>query len=154
MSGYGLAPCCTPQANFPRPTDRHEAGRSFHVSAPNRNPQRRPTFFSRRVQRASYLMQNPTHITFREFVIVVLAIYAIYRCVEAGSQLRRLLTQLPVTDVCYIRGQSGLSCLYSYMWQVFSVLLGWGKVVVPWAFIAAVVVFFGEEAMSRLGGRK
>src|SRR5690348_15852547 len=97
MSQYGA--CCNPTANFPDPSRRSGGGHGTAIPPSRRQP-RRPTFFSRRLQYASALLQDPASRTFREAVIILLALYTLYRGILVGGRVYDLLAVRDVGLVC------------------------------------------------------
>jgi hypothetical protein len=147
MSAYGA--CCTPASHFPKPDDRdHRRGTAFNN---NQREARRPTFFSNRLRHVSALVQNPTTITFREFVAVVFFLFALYRGFSAGARTHDLLSRQDVSRVC--PSMTALQCLWVHILYLFGIGYDWAAEVVPWALIAAVLVFFGEEGIKMAKGK-
>ncbi len=141
MSQYGAS--CNPSSHFPDPNRRIEgAGRAI---APNRRVPRHPTFFSRRLYRVSNILQNPTTITLREFAILVLALFALYRGFVSGKRMYEILARQDVGLVC--GGRTAMQCLWLHLWMCFWLGYEWASQIVPWIFVAAVLVFFGDEVL-------
>lgn len=113
---------------------------------------RRPTFFSRRMQHASAVIQDPASITFREFAYLVLAIFALYRGYFAATAAWGVLFRVDVNTMCYHR--SFVGCGWDVLQYLGQIGWQWAFSVVPWALVGAVVVFFGEEAIEKLMGRR
>lgn len=111
-------------------------------------PRRRNPFFSDRLHRASQLIQNPTHITFREACIFFWALYAAYKLFLASPIAWNLLAVADVSAVCR-NGQSFLGCGRDLFWAEMFFLYLYLAEVVPWAILCAAVVFVGEEVMRR-----
>ncbi|KAK3321750.1 hypothetical protein B0H66DRAFT_180439 [Apodospora peruviana] len=116
----------------------------------NRRPQdvaaRRPTFFNETLHFASYKVQNPDTWTFREIVFALWGIYAfVWRGYWTTSSVYSLLFREPMSRACY--NHSFVSCVATQMWRLVANILfmGWGSRVMPWALVAGLIVFFGEE---------
>jgi len=140
---------CSAASHFPNPGDRdHQRGTAFNT---HRREARRPTFFSNRLRYASALIQNPTTASFREFAAVLFLIFALYRGYFSGAEAHRLLARTDVALLC--SGNTALSCLSRYIGLLVGIGWDWASEVVPWAFVAAVVVFFGEEGIRMIKGK-
>ena len=125
---------------------------------PQANPRRswaaqRGRFYSELLRRWSYLAQNPRQTTFREVVGLIYTIYCAYHIVVTAGVLHELGWRRELDDVCYAFG-TGAACLATYAriaWWELCLLAYRGF---KWSPVAAVVVFFTEEAMGRLRRRK
>ncbi len=141
MSSCGAS--CNPSSHFPDPNDRTEgAGRAM---GPGRREPRRSTFFSRRLYHASAILQDPTSINLRQFAFVALALFALFRGFVTSGRVYDLLARQDVGLVC--ARQTAMQCLRLYLWACFWMAYNWAGQIVPWVFVTAVLVFFGEEVL-------
>ncbi|TPX08578.1 uncharacterized protein E0L32_009917 [Thyridium curvatum] len=137
---------CSPHAGFPDPNQRVHPGGSDVNGHRRHASARRPTFFSRRLARASDVLSDPLRISFRELVLVALALFALYHGFFAARTSRDLLAVQPVAALC---GPSlaPWGCAVRLFWMHFAIARMWVGAVVPWAFVAAAAVFVGEEVI-------
>lgn len=134
---------CSPAAHFPDPNSRSSGGRRA-IDNRGREP-RRPTFFSRRLNHVSAVLQDPASMTLREFGILVFTLYALYRAFFAAGRTYDLLARQPVARIC--PRHTAMQCLRLYGWLGIGVGYDWAADVVPWAIVAVVLVFLGEEVL-------
>ncbi|KAJ9136632.1 hypothetical protein NKR23_g9728 [Pleurostoma richardsiae] len=149
-------PCCLPQANFPRPTDRRPSGRPNPANAPGGplgGPRRRQTYYSPALHRASVLIQDPALITIREAGLLILLCLALWRGVPAARHAYELLAVADAGALC--RGRSLLGCAGGVAGAgLLRLLWFWLAGVVPWGFVIALGVFVAEEVMVGMKRRR
>ncbi|KAK3988808.1 hypothetical protein QBC44DRAFT_381994 [Cladorrhinum sp. PSN332] len=118
----------------------------------DRAPRRR-TYFNQTIHEISVRFQYPDLISFREAVLAIVVLYATFKGVFAGMQVYDLLFVREVSSMC--RGLSAMGCVWVYFTRyLFGVVLNWGSEVVPWAMLAAVFTFFGEEVLRKMKTKK
>ena len=142
---------CNPSSNFPSPNDRIHGNGHDMTNRPREG--RRPTFFSRRIahvsNRAVDIAQSPTSISLRETAIVLLVLYGLYRGYFATAQVYNLVAHQRVgVTMCF--NSTLAMCLRETFWRIFGVGFNWTTEVLPWACVAIVTVFFGEEVIGGL----
>ncbi|TLD33347.1 hypothetical protein PspLS_01518 [Pyricularia sp. CBS 133598] len=144
---------CGAQSLFPNPNNRGSSGGAYRVTDPRAaSAVRRPTYFNPTLHRVSVVAQNPTTISLREFGILLVVLFALYKGFFVAASADRLLRLEPVVSVC--PRDAALPCVWRYLQLLFGMFAyRWVGVVVPWAFVAAVAVFFGEEALGMLRGK-
>ena len=115
-----------------------------------RMTRRRNAYFNRSLYRVSELIQRPAQITYREFCILVWAVYAFYMLFFSARDAWRLLAVANVHVVCG-PGQSFLGCGQDMVRRMLYMSYLYLAEVVPWAILCVVVVFAGEEVMRQQG---
>ncbi|KAH8844522.1 hypothetical protein MCOR27_007455 [Pyricularia oryzae] len=144
---------CGAQSLFPDPNNRGTTGGAYRVTDPRAAPAaRRPTYFNPTLHRVSVVAQNPTAISLRELGVLAVVLLALYKGFPVAASADRLLRLEPVASVC--PRAAAVPCAWRYLQLLFGLLAyRWAGAVVPWALVAAVAVFFGEEALGMLRGR-
>ncbi|TLS21007.1 uncharacterized protein PpBr36_10802 [Pyricularia pennisetigena] len=145
---------CGPQSLFPNPNQRGSSGAAYQVTGPRAAAPvaRRPTYFNPTLHRISVIAQNPTAISPRELGVLSIVLLALYKGFFVAASADRLLRLEPVVAVCPL--DAALPCVWRYLRILFGLFAyRWLGDVLPWAFVAAVAVFFGEEALGMLRGR-
>lgn len=139
---------CNPSAHFPKPGDRRN-GAPLPVNGDMlaRREPRRPRFYSAHLDRVTDLVQQPASITFREFAILVLALFALYKGYFAGDRAYTVLARRDIGQVC--RGATAMQCLRYHLWQLLWIACDWAGDVGMWLAAGAVAVFFGEEVFAK-----
>ncbi|KAK4166970.1 hypothetical protein QBC43DRAFT_312715 [Cladorrhinum sp. PSN259] len=118
----------------------------------DRAPRRR-TYFNQTVHEISVRLQYPDLISFREAVLAIVVLYTMYRGVFAGMKVYSILFERDISIMC--RGVSAMGCVWWVLTRyLFPVFIGWGSETVPWAILAAVFTFFGEEVLRKLKTKK
>ncbi|KAI6348468.1 hypothetical protein MCOR25_010792 [Pyricularia grisea] len=145
--------CGGAQGHFPDPNKRGSTGGAYRVTDPRAaSAVRRPTYFNPTLHRISVVAQNPTTISLREFGTLLVFLFALYKGFFVAASADRLLRLEPVVSVCPYH--AALPCVWRYLQLLFGLFAyRWAGAVVPWACVAAVAVFFGEEALGMLRGR-
>ncbi|KAK4211990.1 hypothetical protein QBC37DRAFT_202816 [Rhypophila decipiens] len=127
----------------------------FNDPVARSNPvHRRPTYHNPTLRSISYKAQNPSSITFRDVVILLFCVYAFgWQGYLTAQKIYALGFVYPVERVCSKLSVGG--CLWASTWMVVVDILGrgWAAAVVPWAFVAALGVFVGEELLGWTGSR-
>lgn len=109
---------------------------------------RRNAYYSTHLQRASEVIQHPGQIRFREFCILLWAIYASYTLYFSAHAAWQLLAVLEMRVVCGW-GQTFMGCSQLMFWEMMHMLYTYLAQVVPWAILCAGVAFVGEEAIRK-----
>lgn len=142
---------CAPPVNLNHNSNSSSPGMRIQNGRLMRAQRYRPRF-SPFLHRVSRLVQHPGQVTFRELCIIILGIYALYRGYFAASNIQFLLFEQNVGDLCLWRSFAG--CGWVILWDVLGLLGRWAGEVIPWVFVVALVVFFGEEfVLKRKGWR-
>jgi len=146
-------PCCSPTP--PVPKDFRHAPNPDAVQTAKPRPPRRRTFFNRTLHDVSLKAQYPSLLTFRDIITVLWVVYAVYHLSFAVRQTCWLLFSQPVGQACpsygYGAGYSLVGCMwYAYRYQLVGAVYAWLAAVIPWAIVAVVTVFFGEEVIRRV----
>lgn len=140
----GCDSCCNPAAKYPVLHPSGFTGRP--VNDNRRRENRRPRFYSPRLERASEILHAPTTIRLRELAFIAFALFALWHAYISAERLYDILARRDVSLVC--KGISALQCLHFHLWVCLLAAFDWASIVVPWGIVGAIVVFIGEGLLG------
>ncbi|KAM7192428.1 hypothetical protein V8F20_008888 [Naviculisporaceae sp. PSN 640] len=147
--------CGKPIFDVPKPIGPGAPKPINNPSARDNPVHRRATYHNPTLRTISYKAQNPSSLTFRDFVILLFSLYALYRGFFTARDIYTWVFVHPVGRICP-GGVSLGGCVWDSLWNIFVGFIGygWAGYVVPWGFVAALGIFVGEEVLGWVGSRR